>query len=508
MHINNLRVLIVAEHASLKFGGEAALPLHYFRVLRQRGIETWLVVHERTREELQSLFESEVDRIYFVSDTFWHSLVWQCSQLLPKRLADFTFGLILRMMTQIVQRRLAQKIVQEQKIDIIHQPILVSPKEPSMIYHMGVPVVIGPMNGGMKFPPAFRHRESRFINLSVKIGRLFANLFNALIPGKLKATTLLVANHRTKEALPKGISGKVVEIVENGVDLSIWKPKSPNSGLGLENLGKEIKTQHSEATNKQPIKLVFVGRLVKWKAVDLLILAFKRVWEQMPVELEIIGDGHERPTLEALATELGLRSCPETSSDFSHLKQGKLWEQRKQGERRNTEFNHGQLLIKLQETESATQDAAVNFTGFLSQTDCAKRLQQADVMVLPSLYECGGAVVLEAMTMGIPVIATNWGGPADYLDESCGILVEPTGRDFFINGLANAMVKMARSPELRQAMGQAGRQRILDHFDWEAKVDRMLEIYQEAIDRYANSANVQISNTEVNTSILTSAGES
>ena len=39
-----------------------------------------------------------------------------------------------------------------------------------------------------------------------------------------------------------------------------------------------------------------------------------------------------------------VRSCPETTSDFSHLKQGKLWEQRKQGERRNTEFNNGQVL--------------------------------------------------------------------------------------------------------------------------------------------------------------------
>ena len=478
MHINNLRVLIVAEHASLKFGGEAALPLHYFRVLRQRGINTWLVVHERTREELQSLFKSDRDRIYFVSDTFWHCFVWQCSQILPKRLADFTFGLVLRMMTQIDQHRIAKKIVQEQQIDIIHQPILVSPKEPSMIFHMGVPVVIGPMNGGMKSPPAFRHRESRYVNLSVEIGRLFANSFNTLIPGKRKATTLLVANQRTKEALPKGVSGKIIEIVENGVDLSIWKPKSTNSGLGLENLGKEIKTQHSASKTRKPIRFIFVGRLVKWKAVDLLILAFKQVWEQIPVELEIIGDGHEKSALEALAKELG--------------------------------------LIKLQKTKSATQDlssepqkrAAVNFTGFLSQTDCAKRLQQADVMVLPSLYECGGAVVLEAMTMGIPVIATNWGGPADYLDESCGILVEPTGRDFFINGLANAMVKMAKSPELRQAMGKAGRQRILDYFDWEVKVDTMLEIYQEAIDRYANSATVQIAHIKANTSSLTSAGES
>ena len=457
MYSDNLRVLIVAEHASLKMGGEAALPLHYFRVLRQRGINTWLVVHERTREELQSLFKSDCDRIYFVSDTCGHRFVWQCSKFLPQRLSDFTLGLVLRLMTQIVLRRIAKKIVQEQQIDIIHQPILVSPKEPSMIFHMGVPVVIGPMNGGMNYPPAFRYRENLFVHLSVEIGRHLANLFNTLIPGKLKATTLLVANQRTKEALPKGISGKVIEIRENGVDLSIWKPKPQNQSLGLENLETEIRTQHSEAGTRQPIRFVFVGRLVKWKAVDLLILAFKRVWEQIPAELEIIGEGDELPALKALAKEIG--------------------------------------LIKLQKTESATQDlgsepqkrVAVNFTGFLPQRDCVQRLQLADVMVLPSLYECGGAAVLEAMTMGIPVIATHWGGPADYLDESCGILVKPTTPDSFISDLATAMLKMSTSPELRQAMGKAGRQLILEHFDWEVKIDTMLEIYQEAIDSNTKS---------------------
>ncbi len=54
------------------------------------------------------------------------------------------------------------------------------------------------------------------------------------------------------------------------------------------------------------------------------------------------------------------------------------------------------------------------------------------------------------------------------------------------------MLKMAKSPELRQAMGKAGRQRILDRFDWEVKVDTMLEIYQEAIDRYAKKPTVRI----------------
>ena len=387
-------------------------------------------------------------------------------------------------MTQIVQRQIAQKVVQEQQIDIIHQPIPVSPKDPSMIFGMGVPVVMGPMNGGMNYPPAFRHMESRFINLSVKMGRLFANLFNSLIPGKRKATTLLVANQRTKEALPKGFTGKVIELVENGVDLSIWKPKSQNRSLGLENpvqfgrnnlsvvsreteeqernfsratIAEETTTQQLENSEKrpqQPTKFVFVGRLIDLKAVDLLILAFKRVVEQIPVELEIIGDGTERPLLEAQAKELG--------------------------------------LIKFQNTESTSQDSGgkteegelLHFAGWLSQAECAQRLQLADVMVLPSLHECGGAVVLEAMTMGLPVIATNWGGPADYLNESCGILIEPASRDSFINDLASAMLTMAQSSQFRYKLGIAGRQRVLDHFDWEKKVDTILKIYQESIERY------------------------
>ncbi|NEQ17735.1 MAG: group 1 glycosyl transferase, partial [Moorea sp. SIO3E2] len=60
----NLRVLIAAEHASAKFGGEAALPLHYYRILRQRGIPTWLVVHERTRAELEALFPQDQHKQY------------------------------------------------------------------------------------------------------------------------------------------------------------------------------------------------------------------------------------------------------------------------------------------------------------------------------------------------------------------------------------------------------------------------------------------------------------
>lgn len=59
-----MKVLIISEHASLKFGGEAALPLHYFRVLRQRKIDVWMIVHERTKTELNQIFAHDLERIF------------------------------------------------------------------------------------------------------------------------------------------------------------------------------------------------------------------------------------------------------------------------------------------------------------------------------------------------------------------------------------------------------------------------------------------------------------
>ena len=81
--------------------------------------------------------------------------------------------------------------------------------------------------------------------------------------------------------------------------------------------------------------------------------------------------------------------------------------------------------------------------------------------------------------MAMPVIATNWGGPADYLDSSCGILVDPTSRDGFAVGLRDALQTLAQRPHLRFAMGRVGRQKVVDHFDWEVKVDRIVEAYRQ-----------------------------
>src|ERR1700689_2504106 len=104
----------------------------------------------------------------------------------------------------------------------------------------------------------------------------------------------------------------------------------------------------------------------------------------------------------------------------------------------------------------------VVFHGFVSQKQCAKFLMDCDALVLPSLYECGGAVVLEAMAMGRPVIATDWGGPHDYLDDTCGVLLAPNGRSELIEGFASAMQRLIDAPNEAKALGAAGRKRVIE----------------------------------------------
>jgi glycosyltransferase involved in cell wall biosynthesis len=317
---------------------------------------------------------------------------------------------------------LIRVLVREHGINVVHQPIPVSPREPSLLFGFGVPVVIGPMNGGMDYPPGFHRERSGIERLLVGAGRASATAMNLLMPGKRRADLLLVANRRTREALPQGVSSQVGELVENGVDLSLWQAREP--------------------VDREPdadvVTFVFMGRLVGWKSVDLLLHAFASARHKTPMRLWILGDGDERSRLQAMAAALELA-------------------------------DRGPEAV-----------GTVHFAGWLSQSACMERLSSADCLVLPSLLECGGAVVLEAMSLAKPVIATAWGGPVDYLDASCGVLVPAESRAGIVTGIAAAMVDLATSPATRLRMGDRALAKVRAQYSWEAKVDRMIDFYGQA----------------------------
>lgn len=409
------RVLIVAEHASLRFGGEAALPLHFFVGLRKRGVEAWLIVHARTRAELQTRLGSDINRVTFIEDDWFHRLMWKLGNFLPDKVSYHSTGLLSRLRTQITARRLAKNLVASHAIDVVHQPIPVSPKEPSIMAGLGAPVIIGPMNGNMSYPPALAKRPGQKprSDIVLKSLRFLANQLHHILPGKKLAELLLVANERTRIALPTMNRGKVKTLVENGVDPDLWQP---------------VTKRRSRA--EDGLKIVFMGRLIELKRVDLAIVALFQLRHIPGLRLTVIGDGPERPKLESLALKYGV------------------------GDR-------------------------VEFLGWREQNEASILLEKADCLILPSIHECGGAVVLEAMSIGLPVIATAWGGPLDYITPDTGFLVEPASEAALVEGFATAIECLARDPDLARRMGEAGRSRVLEHFTWPSKIDEILMHYRD-----------------------------
>ncbi|RLV49299.1 glycosyltransferase family 4 protein [Nocardioides mangrovicus] len=411
------RVIIVATNASTVAGGEAIIPWHYFRLLRRRGVDVHLVTHERNREDLRAQPEMDEERVHFVRDTAASRRIHRWGMRLPAAVKPLTVWLVMAALSTVGLRREVRRVAdQAPGAVVVHEPIPVSPKYPSLMTAVGGPLVVGPLNGGMEYPPGFRadaRRSERWLRAGL---RVVSGLAARLAPGRARAGMVLVANERTRRALPRAVRRVPSEIlVENGVDLDLFEPRGPRSEYA------------------EPVRFAFVGRLVDWKRVDLALQALARLPQAYC--LDVVGDGPEGPALRRLGQQLGLAE-------------------------------------------------RVVFHGRLTQAASADVLAGCVALVLPSTYECGGAVVLEAMAAALPVVATDWGGPADYLDDGrTGVLVPPTDAEHVVAGFAAAMARLASDPDAAREMGRAGRREIERSYDWERKVDRLQTLYAEVAAR-------------------------
>ncbi|MEB3280524.1 MAG: glycosyltransferase family 4 protein [Lyngbya sp.] len=417
----SMRILMVVENISLKMGGEAGAGFDYLRLLRERNIEVRALCHGRVREELRQEFAHDLEqfqKIHFVDDTWYQALIWRIGKKFPYRIQDLIFNQIIHLITQYNARKLAKKLIAEHDIDLVFEPTPITPKGLSFMYDMSVPVVIGPLSGGLDFPAAFRYMDSKFSRLSVKISRFFSHLLHRLVPGKLKADVLIVANKQTQDALPKGYQGKLYKVIEGGVDLDLWLPK-----------------KHYKSQRDQIIRFIYVGRFVDWKGVEFLIEAFPSVINSNNnnVVLELVGDGPLQPHIKNRVEQLRIQ-------------------------------NH------------------VHFHGWQPRAKVIQVLRECDIFVMPSVRESCGMAIMEAMAIGLPAIVANWAGPSEIVDSRCGIKVDPTSPEQFRDGLAQAMIRLAQSPQLRDQMGEGAKQRVReDYFDWHSKCDRIVEIFSETL---------------------------
>lgn len=173
-----------------------------------------------------------------------------------------------------------------------------------------------------------------------------------------------------------------------------------------------------------PVRLFFHGRVVFQKGLDTLLAALGRISPDMPWELHIAGDGPQRPDLEAQAAALGIAD-------------------------------------------------RVIFRGWMRRPELSLVLRDMDLYVFPSRDEGMPNAVLEAMASGLPVVATRIAGSEELVvPEVTGLLAAPESA----SELAQAISRLIGDSQLREAMGQAGRQRVQREYSWASVAARYLEL--------------------------------
>lgn len=127
------------------------------------------------------------------------------------------------------------------------------------------------------------------------------------------------------------------------------------------------------------------------------------------------------------------------------------------------------------QVKMAGLSARVSFLGRISRDQMVLEMQSANCFLLTSMYEAFGVVIIEAMSTGIPVIATRSGGPESILDESCGLLVEPGN----IEELTLAMQKMIS--EYDRFDSRSIRERTLQYYGSQHIAAKYMEVFMGII---------------------------
>jgi glycosyltransferase involved in cell wall biosynthesis len=106
--------------------------------------------------------------------------------------------------------------------------------------------------------------------------------------------------------------------------------------------------------------------------------------------------------------------------------------------------------------------------------DCYRR---AALFVMPSYYETFGISCLEAMAFGLPVVATRAGGLPEVVEDGVTGLLVPPGDSA---ALADAICRLLADADLRQRLGETGRERVVANFTAERVVQETMAVYERA----------------------------
>ncbi len=207
-------------------------------------------------------------------------------------------------------------------------------------------------------------------------------------------------------------------VVHNGVDLAALRPRTDRAAV-----------RKALGIPDEALVFITVGRLSPWKGHKTLMEAFGLLPDLGDVRLLVVGD------------------CA-------------FWE--KSYRRELEEFAQQQGIA----------DRTI-FTGH--REDVPDLLAASDVFCLPSRNEPFGRVIIEAMAVGLPVVATRGGGVPEIIQDGQEGLLVPIDSP---RELADALAQLLKDPAIRRQMGEAGRRRVRERFDLRVTVKAIESIYE------------------------------
>lgn len=315
---------------------------------------------------------------------------------------------------QIQAYFVARRLHQDIGFDVSHHVTFVRYSTPSHLSFLPMPFIWGPVGGGERAPLAF----FKDFSLRAKCYETLRWLLHKVGEGdpfaKLTAQRSAVIRATTQDTANQIYKMGATHVK---VDSAI--------GLSLEDINA---LSHYSLPAPQPLRFISIGRLIHWKGFYLGIRAFAKA--NLPAaEYWILGEGQEQENLQALAQSLGVAE-------------------------------------------------QVHFWGNLPRAQALEKLSKSHVLVHPSLHDSGGWVCLEAMAAGRPVLCLDLGGPSLQITAQTGFKVAAHTSEQVVDDLSRRMVQLAQDPQLRSAMGAAGKQRVREQYSWHVKGQQLNQLYQ------------------------------
>jgi glycosyltransferase involved in cell wall biosynthesis len=413
-------ILLVAYQCAPGIGSVSQIGWEWFSRSSKK-INVTLVTHIRNKSFLEIEYQNEPERlenIIFIDTEWFAGPLYKISKKLffKSEHTVFLISSIDYFLFDWVLYKKLKRMNAKSKFDILHRVTPVTLAAPSILGKLGIPFFLGPLNSGLSNPKGFEFiLKKEFTGLNFL--RNFGYVFDFLIGSLRRANVILSASKVTTEKIPNRYKDRVVFMLENGVNVNNF-----NSTAWPTNPSLVV-----------PLNILFVGRLVSVKALDLLIKAVANLTlKGVLVKLNVIGDGPMRVEWQELCKFLGISNN-------------------------------------------------VEFLGQKSSSDVANYMKKCHVFCLPSIRESGGAVLLEAMASARPVIAMDFGGPSNVVDQEVGELIDITDPSSVVQKLELSLDSVRQFPDVWAVKGLSGRKRVEQYFDWDVKIDSAISLYKSHI---------------------------